>query len=72
MNDAPKPSSDKSMQHRQLLSLPTSNWDYVTALLKQGIPDDQVMASNNLWLRCGLTRILLGARYYTLREMEKT
>lgn len=46
--------------------------DYVTALLKQGIPQDQVMAANALWLRLGLTRILLGRKRYALRVLEET
>ena len=45
--------------------------DYVTALLKQGIPEDDVLMVNNLWLRVGLTRVLLGRRYYALRVMEE-
>ena len=44
--------------------------DYVTALLKQGIPDEQVMAANNLWLRLGLKFIVLGTRQYKLRITE--
>jgi hypothetical protein len=46
--------------------------DYVTALLKQGIPDDQVIMANNLWLLMGLTYIQLGPRRYALRAMEET
>jgi hypothetical protein len=47
-----------------------SSLDYVTILLKQGVPEDQVLAANNLWRRMGLTHILLGARTYQLREVE--
>lgn len=46
--------------------------DYVTALIKQGIPQEQVMAANNLWLRLGLKQILLGRKRYALRVMEET
>jgi hypothetical protein len=45
--------------------------DYVSIMLKQGIPEEQVLEVNNLWLRCGLTRILLGRRFYYLRVLEE-
>jgi len=46
--------------------------DYVTALLKQGIPQDQAMAANAFWLRLGLKQILLGRKRYALRVLEET
>lgn len=47
-----------------------SSLDYVTILLKQGVPEDQVLAANNLWRRMGLTHVLLGPRTYQLRVLE--
>ena len=44
--------------------------DYVSILLKQGFPEDQALEANDLWRRMGLTRILLGTRFYHLREWE--
>lgn len=47
-----------------------SKFDFVTILLKMDLPEEHVMTVNNLWLRVGLTRVLLGGRYYRLRELE--
>ena len=78
MNDDPKRSSETSTEHLlPLLIIPMreaysmrSSLDYVTILLKQGIPEEQVLAANNLWRRMGLTHILLGPRTYQLRVLE--
>ena len=78
MSDERKTLSAISTEHLQqhLLSLVLeaysmrSSLDYVTILLKQGVPEDQVLAANNLWRRVGLTHILLGARTYQLRILE--
>ena len=47
-----------------------SQISYIVALCKQGIPAEDAMLANNLWLRCGLTRVLLGTRYYDLQVLE--
>jgi hypothetical protein len=78
MSDERRELSETSTEHLQqhLLNLilevisMRSSLDYVTILLKQGVPEDQVLAANNLWRRMGLTHILLGARTYQLREVE--
>ena len=78
MNDDPKRSSETSTEHllpllvisMREVYLMHSNLDYVTILLKQGVPEDQVLAANNLWRRMGLTHILLGPRTYQLRVLE--
>ena len=49
-----------------------SGLDFLTALCKQGIPIEEALVTNNLWLRCGLTKILLGPKYYALRVIEET
>lgn len=78
MSDERKTLSAISTEHLQqhLLSLileaysMRSSLDYVTILLKQGVPEDQVLAANNLWRRMGLTHVLLGPRTYQLRVLE--
>lgn len=67
MKDELRASSDKStVPLRPRLSL--SQIDYPAALLKQGVPEASIMPANNLWLKCGLTRIVLGNRSYPLRK----
>ena len=78
MSDEQRQSSEISIEHLRLHLLRLileaysmrSSLDYVTILLKQGIPEEQVLAANNLWRRMGLTYILLGPRTYQLREVE--
>lgn len=67
MNDEQKQLSEKSTAPRRpRLSL--SQIDYPAALLKQGVPEASIMPANNLWLKCGLTNIMLGTRRYVLRK----
>lgn len=47
-----------------------SQYDFMTIMLKMGLNDDDVLIANNLWLRVGLTHVLLGNKYYRLRELE--
>jgi hypothetical protein len=68
MSDAQKQSSSKSTKPPQQRS--TSAISYIVALCKQGVPPEQAFASNNLWLSCGMTRVLLGNRYYDLQVLE--
>lgn len=49
-----------------------SPFSYIVALSKQGIPQDQAAAANDLWVRCGLTSIQLGPKRYALHMPEET
>jgi len=40
-------------------------------LLKAGLPPDIAEYTNNFWVRLGMTRILVGPKYYTLRTFEE-
>jgi len=71
MSDAPKKSSGKFIALRTMRSLPTSQLDYLTMLLKAGLPPDIAEYTNNFWVRLGMTRILVGPKYYTLRTFEE-
>lgn len=44
--------------------------DYILAMVKAGFPLEVAVAANNLWLRCGLTHVLVGAHLLELRVLE--
>lgn len=45
--------------------------DYLTFNLKMGVHEDVALQLNDLWLRLGLSYIVLSGRRFPLRELEK-